>query len=202
MQNLGERVLRTAWEALQDSSCPIDLHWCIIGWSHRHLLKAAWPSHPLRWRSIHDAARNARASQHQSLQHHAWHHIQMKLFDAVCGILARDSWNDGARVHATVGHVINFRKRARSTKTTFANNIKQSLEIPEAPHVFWRCLKLNLYHRSMMFHIFYHDLQCPAPGLPVKPAPRITRQYKLQWKTPSSFKTCKTFGKQMLSIEA
>ena len=125
-----------------------------------------------------------------------------QLFDAVCGTLAKDSWNDGARVHATVGHVINFRKRARSTKTTFANNIKQSLEIPEAPHVFSRCLKLNLYHRSMMFHIFYHDLQCPAPGLPVKPAPRITRQYKLQWKTPSSFKTCKTFGKQMLSIEA
>jgi len=64
VQNLGERVLRTAWEALQDSSCPIDLHWCIIGWSHRHLLKAALPSHPLHRRSIHDAARNARASQH------------------------------------------------------------------------------------------------------------------------------------------
>ena len=32
-------------------------------------------------------------------------------------------------------------------KTTFANNIKLFLEIPEAPHAFGRRLKLNLYHR-------------------------------------------------------
>ena len=30
----------------------------------------------------------------------------------------------------------------------------------------------------------------------------FTRHYKLQWKTPSRFKTRKTFGKQVLSIEA
>ena len=111
----------------------IDLHWSIIGWSHRHLLKAAWPSHPLRWRSIHDAARNARASQHQSLQHHAWHHIQMKLFDAVCGIVARDSWNDGARTHATVGHVANFWKHIPQRRPSQIIS-KLFLEIPEAPH--------------------------------------------------------------------
>ena len=41
-----------------------------------------------------------------------------------------------------------------------------------------------------------------TPGLPVIPTPYITRHYKLQRKTPSCFQTCKTFGKQVLSIEA